>query len=94
MPPSIVKAEIDDACLTVWLSTGETVAMPISSVPTLMLATAEERQRMTVHKHSLSWDDLDCDLSVEGLLSGAKELPGLAQKAWDRFFRKQYERVA
>jgi hypothetical protein len=47
-----------------------------------------------VFDHSLHWEDLDCDLSVEGLLAGAKEMPGLAHKAWAKFLARQYGPVA
>ncbi len=44
--------------------------------------------------HSLHWESLDCDLSVEGLLAGAKEMPNLARKALEKFFARQYGRIA
>ena len=68
--------------------------MPLEHVPTLLLATDEERAAMEVFDHSLHWEALDCDLSVEGLLAGAKEIPGLARKAWDRFLARQYGAAA
>lgn len=71
-----------------------TVLMPLEHVPTLLLATDQERGEMEVFDHSLHWDALDCDLSVEGLLAGAKEMPGLARKAWDRFLARQYGAAA
>jgi hypothetical protein len=68
--------------------------MPLEDVPTLLLATEEERQEMEVFDHSLNWETLDCDLSVEGLLAGAKEMPALARKAWEKFVTRQYCRIA
>jgi hypothetical protein len=68
--------------------------MPLEDVPTLLLATEEERQEMEVFDHSLNWETLDCDLSVEGLLAGAKEMPALARKAWEKFVTRQYGRIA
>jgi hypothetical protein len=66
----------------------------LEHVPTLLLATDEERGAMEVFDHSLHWEEIDCDLSVEGLLAGAKEMPGLARKAWDRFLARQYGAAA
>ena len=68
--------------------------MPLEHVPTLLLATDEERTAMEVFDHSLHWEALDCDLGVEGLLAGCKEMPGLARKAFERFFARQYGQQA
>jgi hypothetical protein len=68
--------------------------MPLENVPTLLLATEQERQGMEVFDHSLHWESLDCDLSVEGLMAGAKEMPALARKAWEKFVTRQYGRIA
>ncbi|MCX6970171.1 MAG: DUF2442 domain-containing protein [Verrucomicrobia bacterium] len=94
LPPKILEAEIDARNLKVRLDSGITVLMPLEHVPTLLLATDEERGAMEVLDHSLHWEALDCDLSVEGLLAGAKEIPGLARKAWDRFLARQYGAAA
>ena len=93
-PPKILEAEIDPGHLRVRLDTGIIVLMPLEHVPTLLLATEEERGAMEVFDHSLHWEKLDCDLSVEGLLAGAKEKPVLARKAWDRFLSRQYGAAA
>ena len=94
LPPKILEAEIDARNLKVRLDSGITVLMPLEHVPTLLLATDEERAAMEVFDHSLHWEALDCDLSVEGLLAGANEISGLARKAWDRFLARQYGAAA
>ena len=94
LPPKILEAEIDARNLKVRLDSGITVLMPLEHVPTLLLATDEERGAMEVFDHSIHWEAIDCDLSVEGLLAGAKEIPGLARKAWDRFLTRQYGAAA
>jgi len=94
LPPKILEAEIDSRHLRVRLDTGITVLMPLEHVPTLLLATDEERDAMEVFDHSLHWEKIDCDLSVEGLLAGAKEIPSLARKAWNRFLARQYGAAA
>jgi hypothetical protein len=94
LPPTILEAKIDARNLKVRLDSGITVLMPLEHVPTLLLATDEERGTMEVLDHSLHWEALDCDLSVEGLIAGAKEIPGLARKAWDRFLARQYGAAA
>ena len=94
LPPKILEAEIDARNLKVRFDSGITVLMPLEHVPPLLLATDEERGAMEVFDHSLHWEAIDCDLSVEGLLAGAKEIPSLARKAWDRFLARQYGAAA
>ncbi len=93
-PPKIVEAQIDSRHLRVRLESGITVLMPLEHVPTLLLASDEERGAMEVFDHSLHWEALDCDLSVEGLLAGSKEMPGLARKAFEKFLARQYGQAA
>jgi hypothetical protein len=93
-PPKILDAEITSSQLKVKLDSGISVLMPLEHVPTLLLATEQERQEMEVFDHSLHWESLDCDLSVEGLVVGAKEMPSLARKALERFFARQYGQAA
>ena len=93
-PPKILDAEVTPSQLKVRLETGITVLMPLEHVPTLLLATEKERQDMEVFDHSVHWEKLDCDLSVEGLLTGAKEMSSLARKALEKFFARQYGQIA
>ena len=81
----IKTARIDAALLTVELTDGSALTVPLKFYPTLLLASDEERQAMEILPHSLHWESLDCDLGIEGLLQGAKEHPKLAEKAALRF---------
>jgi hypothetical protein len=86
----IKAARIDAARLTVELMDGSTFSVPLTSYPTLLLASEDERNTMEVGPYSLHWEALDCDLGIEGLLQGAKEHPKLAEKAWKRFQQRQH----
>ena len=86
----IKTARIDAARLTVELADGSTFTVPLTSYPTLLLASENERNAMEVGPYSLHWESLDCDLGIEGLLQGAKEHPKLAEKAWKRFQQRQH----
>ena len=81
----IKTARIDTQHLTIELKDGCSLSIPLSFYPTLLLATDEERQAMEVNPYSLHWEELDCDLGIEGLLQGLHEHPKLAEKAWQRF---------
>ena len=86
----IKSARIDASHLTVDLSDGFTFAVPLSFYPTLQLATDAERNAIEILPYSLHWEALDCDLGIEGLLQGIKEHPKLAEKARERYERRQY----
>jgi hypothetical protein len=55
--------------------------------PTLALATREERERFEVNRSSVYWPELDVDIGVEGLLTGAREHHYYARKAVERAAR-------
>lgn len=93
-PPKILDAEISHDELRVKLDSGITVLMPLEHVPTLLLATEKESQDMELFDHSLHWESLDGDPSVEGLMAGAKEMPSLARNALEKFFTRQYGKIA
>jgi hypothetical protein len=58
--------------LTVDLSDGRTISVPLAWFPRLLHATAKERKnwRIIGKGHGIHWEDLDEDISVENLLSG------------------------
>lgn len=61
----------DDA-LIVDLMDGRTISVPLAWYPRLMAATAEQLANWEVcgGGYGIHWQDLDEDLSVEGLLKG------------------------
>src|ERR1035437_3023375 len=58
--------------LSVELSDGRTLAVPLAWYPRLLDASAEERQhwRLIARGGGIHWEDLDEDISVAGLLAG------------------------
>ncbi len=58
--------------LTVDLSDGRTIAVPLGWFPRLVNATPEERNnwRLIGRGYGIHWEDIDKDISVEGLLTG------------------------
>jgi hypothetical protein len=52
------------------LSDGQTLVVPLASFPRLLLGTPEQRERVTITSRGLHWDELDEDISVDGLLAG------------------------
>ena len=65
---------VDDDRLTVDLMDGRSIAVPLAWFPRLFNATSEQRRNWEVAGagYGIHWPDLDEDLSVEGLLRGAR----------------------
>lgn len=70
--PDIENVLITDDTLTVELSDGRTLLVPLAWFPRLLHANHNERRnwRLVGRGHGIHWEDLDEDISVEGLLAG------------------------
>jgi hypothetical protein len=63
---------VTDDSLTVELSDGRTISVPLAWYPRLTYATRDERNRWRLigRGEGIHWPDLDEDISVEGVLAG------------------------
>lgn len=70
--PNAERVNVTKDTLTVDLSDGRTISVPLAWFPRLLHATAQERRhwRIIGKGQGLHWEDLDEDISVEGLLAG------------------------
>ncbi|MDQ3830432.1 MAG: DUF2442 domain-containing protein [Candidatus Tectomicrobia bacterium] len=70
--PYAEAVTVTEDTLSVDLSDGRTISVPIAWFPRLLYATPEERQnwRLIGKGHGIHWEDLDEDISIEGLLAG------------------------
>jgi len=70
--PAAESLIITDDTLSVDLSDGRTIAVPLAWFPRLLHANSEERNhwRLIGKGYGIHWEDLDEDISVEGLLAG------------------------
>ena len=70
--PTAESVRVTDDTLSVDLSDGRTISVPLAWFPRLLQATPEERNhwRLIGKGHGIHWEDLDEDISVEGLLVG------------------------
>lgn len=68
--------------LVVNLKSGVDVAIPVSLIEGLRQATDVERAKMmvTASGHGLHWDDIDVQLSVQGLLKGLYGSPSWMER--------------
>src|SRR5438093_97704 len=83
-PPNITEVVLSDELLGFRMEDGRFISVPIAFYPTRALATPEERHHFEINGSSVYWPDLDADIGVEGLLSGAREHHFYARKAVER----------
>jgi hypothetical protein len=70
--PNAESVAITEDALTVELSDGRTLSVPLVWFPRLLHATPEERAhwRFIGTGHGMHWEDIDEDVSIENLLAG------------------------
>ncbi|MGA7778905.1 MAG: DUF2442 domain-containing protein [Paraburkholderia sp.] len=76
MDLTATAVEVNDTSILVKLSDGRELRVPLLWFPTLDSASPEQRRKVRI-SHSgkgLHWDELDEDISVEGLLRGKGDL--------------------
>lgn len=80
-----IHINVTDEALTAELADGRRISVPLVWYPRLLHATASERNNWKLHAASqhIHWEDLDEDISVEGLLAGgpSRESPA-SLKRW------------
>lgn len=69
----VADVEITEDALSVRLMDGRIISVPLTWYPRLLSATAEQRAnwRISGGGYGLHWEEIDEDLSTEGLLRGA-----------------------
>jgi hypothetical protein len=55
------------------LSDGRTLGVPLFWFPALAAASAAQRQKFSLSSRGLHWDEIDEDISVQGLLEGRRD---------------------
>jgi hypothetical protein len=75
--------------LSVELTDGRTIAVPLAWYPRLVHGTAEERNywRFVGQGAGIHWPDLDEDISVENLLSG--KVSGESQQSFQQWVERR-----
>ena len=70
--PRAESVTVTEDALTVELSDGRTISVPLAWYPRLFHATPEERSNWQLigDGHGIHWSALDEDISVENLLAG------------------------
>jgi hypothetical protein len=73
-----VHAQCTATELAVTLANGQKIITPLWSYPRLNAATPEQRERYELSPFGVHWPEVDEDLSIDGMLKGAKA-PGAKQ---------------
>jgi hypothetical protein len=92
--PAATNVVVTDDTLTVDLSDGRTISVPLGWYPRLAHGTPEERAkwRMLGRGEGIHWPQLDDDISVEGLIAGRPSGESQASLArWIEQRRKKHK---
>jgi hypothetical protein len=87
------KVTVTNESLTVDLSDGRTISVPLAWYPRLSYGTPEERNHWELigDGEGIHWPELDEDLSVEGLLLGRPS--GESQQSLQRWLEKRIKHI-
>ena len=83
--PIAVSVSVTDEKLTVELTYGRSIVVPLEWYPRLMHASPKERQnwRLLGDGYAIEWQDLDEHIGIEGLLAGRRS--GESVKSLERW---------
>jgi hypothetical protein len=87
--PSALKVTVSQDTLSVDLSDGRTISAPLAWFPRLFHATSAERKkwRFIGKGQGIHWEEIDEDVSVEGLLAGKPS--GESQASLEKWLSKR-----
>ena len=90
--PNADNVTITEDTLCVDLSDGRTISVPLAWFPRLLQSTPEERNswRLIGKGRGIHWEDIDEDISVEGLLAGRPS--GESQSSFKKWLDKRSSR--
>jgi hypothetical protein len=76
MTTSATSVHFHDVTMWVELTDGRTIGVPMAWFPRLLHAVPEQRAqfRISATGKGLHWEDLDEDISVDGLLAGRGDM--------------------
>ncbi len=92
--PEAVDVRVTEEALSVDLSDGRTISVPLGWYPRLEYASTAERAswRLIGRGQGIHWPDIDEDISIKGLLAGNPS--GESQKSFKRWLKTRQSRPA
>jgi len=87
--PIAETVALSDDTLSVDLADGRSISVPIEWFPRLVHATVQERERWRLigNGQGIHWEEIDEDISIEGLLAGRPS--GESQASLERWLRQR-----
>jgi hypothetical protein len=91
--PMAEDVRVTNDSLIVDLSDGRTISVPLEWFPRLLHATPEERSnwRLIGRGHGVHWEEIDEDISVEGLVAGRPS--GESQRSFKKWIDQRQSRL-
>ena len=91
--PFAQNVTVSSDTLCVDLSDGRSISVPLAWYPRLLRATSQERKhwRLIGRGLGIHWEDLDEDISVEGLLAGKPS--GESQTSFSSWLARRSSRL-
>jgi len=85
---------LTDDTLSVDLSDGRSISVPIAWFPRLLHSTEQKRNnwRLIGRGQGIHWEDLDEDISIEGLIAGRPS--GESQESFKKWLAKRSEKAS
>jgi hypothetical protein len=92
--PEALNVTLTDDTLSVDLSDGRSISVPIAWFPRLLYASEQERSnwRLIGRGMGIHWEDIDEDISVEGLLAGKPS--GESQESFKKWLAKRSQKAS
>lgn len=92
--PKAEDVKVTEDTLSVELSDGRTISVPLEWFPRLVHATEKERNnwRLIGRGHGIHWEDIDENISVEGLLAGKSS--GESQASFKKWLSQRQSRLS
>ncbi|MCR4316465.1 MAG: DUF2442 domain-containing protein [Planctomycetes bacterium] len=92
--PNALNVAVSKDTITVDLSDGRTISVPIVWFPRLLDATEDERANWKLIGSGIGihWEDIDEDISVEGLIAGNRS--GESPKSFKKWLERRRGRSA
>ncbi len=75
------SVEFDEDQMWVRLDDGRTLGVPLAWYPRLLHGSADDRGKVWISPSGLHWDELDEDISIEGLIAGRGDMSRTSRDA-------------
>ncbi|MEG8018425.1 DUF2442 domain-containing protein [Sphingomonas sp. LR55] len=75
------SVEFDEDQMWVRLDDGRTLGVPLAWYPRLLHGSPADRSKVWISPSGLHWDELDEDISVQGLIAGRGDITRMNRNA-------------